>query len=613
MYATATLPLTSHFLTRAHGLDAADWQRVGQRAGRIQITRILEAVAHDWSFEDRVRAVGPQRRLFARHLGRIASRLLPAQAQSDEPSGRVFGPDAAAHGSAVIDAAALAAITALEQPGPLSADAARALYAPFEEAIPLHSLLAAAQAGAQDTAQDTAQTGPMPLTPSLNIASGFAPGLPPRTISGGLASYNENRTPAFGAGAAESRLQRRSQAVRYALASAAAAESAAPHPLSDRLPDAWTAAWRSDLVSYRPSRGAAAALATLALGVGLAAFAIFAFRGDAQPSIAPVSGEIASPAVLNPITPAQDGAPVVIPPAVSAPGTSAPAALLPAEPADTQETIAPGAAPVVVGTVPVIAPAAPPPPATQAADTAAGASPLPSVTGSVPDVPSVADAPPAGTSASTPVAAACTDGACWLAIATVAETDGEWAHAATAYAAAAAITNDPAAALDAQLRASLLRAAHPLDTATAVPAADAMLWLSAGLDALDNGTPLSLSPVLLQAALDSLYAQRLDDQLVVGGYQAVNAAPIGLTQGQFSAVGQILVGEAFLPIGRCADPNGRWLAIWFPDGPSGQINSGWVNLDLLDPWLTPFMGSADANLALQNSMPVLSTPVCGIL
>ena len=612
MYATATLPLTSHFLTRAHRLDAAEWQRVGQHAGRIQITRILEAVVHDWSFDDRVRAVGPQRRLFARHLGRIASRLLPSQAQSGEPSGRVFSPDAPARGSGVIAAAALAAITALEQPGPLSADAARALYAPFEEAIPLHSLLA--------TAQATAQTATTPLTPSLNIASGFAAGLPPGAIAGGLASYNENRAPAFGTGAAESRLQRRSQAVRYALAAAVVAESSAPQPISHRLPEAWTAAWRSDLVSYRPSRGAAAALATLALGVGLAAFAIFAFRGDAQPSIAPVSGEVASPAILNPITPAQDGAPVVIRPAVSASSTSAPAAPntpapLPAESAETPDATAPNAAPLVVGPVPVVPPVAPTPPATQSADAAAGAgaSPLPNVSGSVPDVPSAADAPPAGTSSSTPVAAACTDGACWLAIAAVAETDGEWAHAATAYAAAAAITDDPAAALDAQLRASLLRADHPLDTASAVPAADAMLWLSAGLATLDDGEPLSLSPVLLQAALDSLYAQRIDDQLVAGGYQAVNAAPIGLTQGEFSAVGQLFEGDAFLPIGRCADPNGRWLAIWFPDGPSGQINSGWVNLDLLDPWLTPFMGSDDANLALQNSMPVLSTPVCGIL
>ena len=42
----------------------------------------------------------------------------------------------------------------------------------------------------------------------------------------------------------------------------------------------------------------------MAAGLGLVGFAIFGFRGgDAANSIAPVSGAVASPAVLNPITP----------------------------------------------------------------------------------------------------------------------------------------------------------------------------------------------------------------------------------------------------------------------------------------------------------------------
>ena len=575
MYATATLPLSTQFLNRAHQLDASQWQRVGQRAGRIQITRILETVLRDWSFDDRVRAVGPQRRLFARHLGRIAARMLPAETASSQVSGRVFGSDTPPAGAAVIDAAALAALTALDQPGRLSADAARALYAPFDEAIPLQSLLSAAPVDADRGAAHL-------------------------TLADGLAPYAEDRTPAFVAGTAEQRLQRRSQAVRHALATAAVAEGASRQPARERVApmltpvltpvrDAWTAAWASDLHVYRPSRGAAAASLTLAAGIGLAAVAVFAFRGDAPASIAPDSPAVVSPAVLNPAIPDGNAAPVVVRAGVASPA---------AAPAATTDTVAP--------TAPTTPPAAP-------VDSPPAAPVAPATPESVPGTPA---AGPAAADPAPPLAtpiAACTDGSCWLAIASVSEADGEWAQAATAYLSAAiAAGDDDAATLDAQIAAALLRADHPAETAEILPAADAMVWLAAGLTAADAGST-SYSPLLIQSALDTLYALRSDEHLATGAYQAINAAPVGLVQGQFNAVGQLLEAETFLPIGRCADPNGRWMAIWFPAVSTGEIRSGWVNLSLANQSLPPLMGSHKANLALQNTLPVISTPVCNIL
>jgi len=120
---TATLTLTSQFVDRAHLLDADQWQRIAQSARHIHIGRILETVLVEWSFDDRLRAVGPQRRLLARHLGRWDTGLLPvastAATRMDDiiaapPASRVFGARSGQPENGPIDTAVLAALTAID-------------------------------------------------------------------------------------------------------------------------------------------------------------------------------------------------------------------------------------------------------------------------------------------------------------------------------------------------------------------------------------------------------------------------------------------------------------------------------------------------------------------
>ena len=608
MHNAATLTLTAQFVDRAHTLDAAQWQRIAQGARRIHIGRILEAVLTEWSFDDRLRAVGPQRLLFARHLGRWATRLLPAAGPSHGTADRVFGPGAGDSETGPIDTAVLAALTAIDQRALLPDGTVQALYAPFAEAIPLDSL------------------APRADGPSGGLAAA-------------LETYSEERTPAFAPGQGRSRLQRRNLAVRHALAQTVVAEST---PAGGRRPmpnfSALRPAWLSDLAAYRPPARTVAACVSLAAGLGLVGFAVLGFRGgDAGDAIAPVSGAVVSPAVLNPLTaPPVAAAPVTAPPVISttvvipadsvlADGT--PTAGAPAAGIDTDGTDTDGAGPgldgspasdasapaplraggvpapaAVPGAAPTLVPAEAPAEVLAVAPAAAPASPAPERIGRVP-------AP----------AAVCADGACWLAMGAVYEADGDWARAAAAYAAGAEFGSGPEVVIDEQTgqnlaaeagaRAGLLRALHPQDTADAVSSASAMTWLGNELVvARAGGSPHSL--LLMQAALNALFTETIDQHATAAAYQVVNRAPVSFGFGQLEPVGAVTTGDRFLPVGRCNDPIGQWIAVWFTGGRDNHAMPGWLNLQLADPTMQPLLGSQEANNALLAQLPIANATAC---
>ena len=205
---------------------------------------------------------------------------------------------------------------------------------------------------------------------------------------------------------------------------------------------------------------------------------------------------------------------------------------------------------------------------------------------------------------------ACADGACWLAIGAVYEADEDWARSAAAYAAAAKLDAVDDATGEARVRAGLIRALHPAETAGAVPAAAAMSWLDDALAAARAAAAPAHSPLLLQAAIDSLFAERSAEFVTAAAYQVVNVAPLPVGGGQLIPVGQLMAGDRFLPIGRCSDPNGDWMAVWIQGSRDAHIVRGWVNLQLANSALPPLLGSEQANSTLQAGLPLLEHTSC---
>lgn len=207
---------------------------------------------------------------------------------------------------------------------------------------------------------------------------------------------------------------------------------------------------------------------------------------------------------------------------------------------------------------------------------------------------------------------------CWISRATEHQNLKDWRLAAEVYLRAAQFIEanpEPDVELLVWIRAqaAILAADHPSSAGPVVRDSAGMQWLREYL-----ATPLPVEERReAEAALVRLFDRR-GERVQVGTQQNVQARP-WIGPDAPDPIGAVFPGDYVIPIGKCPEPNDRWLQVWVTetDEESEQrfVRVGWVNRDPINASVDPYnlFGDEEGDAFVwDNASALVEEAVCSL-